>query len=371
MKKLNALVFFGILLFVSACRVSQPIDNTVRFYIGTYTSSGSEGIYMARFDTLTGMVSADTLLARLPNPSYLNLSADGQWLMAVSESGGVAPNVFSYRVQPNGELVLADTLRYNGQGACYVSEYAAGAWVVSNYGSGSVTFFKTDSLGKFLPDVKMLQHVGSGPNTDRQQQPHAHSAMVDPAGRYVYVADLGTDRMMVYNPHGDTVRCVAQIATAPGSGPRHFAFHPSSKVMATLNELHQTVDVWMPDSTGVYADLCHTVLLLPDTLRDGGTAADIHFSPDGRFLYASNRGTHAVVAFAVDANSFELTPVQHYLEGISRPRNFVIDPSGRFLLVANQDGDNIVVLQRDLHTGLLSPTGHQLEVKSPVCLKFD
>jgi 6-phosphogluconolactonase len=218
------------------------------------------------------------------------------------------------------------------------------------------------------------QDDGSSINVDRQQGPHAHCIVLDPTNRFAYTCDLGTDKIMVFRFDARRGKLSPTekpwVAVKPGAGPRHITFHPSGKYAYLMNEMHVTVSAFTVDRiTGNLVEV-QTLPTLPRELTAEDSGADIHLSPDGRFLYCSNRGHDSIAAFKVDARSGKLTLVAHEHTGGKTPRNFTIDPTGAFLLVANQNTDTIVSFRRDAKTGLLSTTGHVVEVPSPVCLKF-
>lgn len=365
------LAAFFILVVNFACSPGTKYDSTIPLYIGTYTSEGSEGIYMARFDTINGALIQPVLAAQLHNPSYLTLTPCKSYLFAVSEGDGSAANLFSYRVEAgSGLLTLADSVATGGAGSCYVSLVGCGRLAIANYSSGDVSFISFNEDGVFPDEPVTFQHKGSGPDASRQDKPHAHSVMADKKLKYVYAADLGSDKLFVFQCLNDTVITVSAVPVAPGSGPRHFDFHPSGKMMALLNELTHTVDVFVPDSQGIFSIKIQTVALLPDSLVKNNYSADIHFSADGNYLYASVRGVDRIEIFSVNIENSTLQRIDVVDEGINWPRNFTLDPTGRFLLVANQKGNDVVVFRRDAETGILTPTENSIEVSMPVCLKF-
>jgi 6-phosphogluconolactonase len=221
--------------------------------------------------------------------------------------------------------------------------------------------------------VDVEQYAGSGPDRERQQGPHAHSVMLDRANRFAFSCDLGTDKVMVYrfDPRMGALSPNAppSISMKPGAGPRHLAFHPRRPFVYVLNELDSTVTALAHDpARGTLREL-QTLSALPREFTGANTGADIHCTPDGRFLYCSNRGHDSLAAFVVDARTGTLRSVGHTPSGGKTPRNFVIDPTGRFLIVANQQSDNVVTLRLDPRTGALRPTGQVAQIPSPVCLK--
>lgn len=371
LKKLFNLLLLSGLVLAFSCHPAVVADPTVSLYIGTYTSEGSEGIYHARFDTVTGKLSDLKAVASLTNPSYLTLSPNKKLLFAVGESNGSTPNLFSYQIHAlNGALVVIDSVSTGGSSSCYVSMAGPGKVAFANYSSGDVSFVSVNDDGKFINGPVTFQHQGSGPDESRQKGPHAHSILPDRNMNYIYAADLGADKLFVYQYKNGDVSGVAEIEVTPGAGPRHLDFHPSGKMMALLNELHHSVEVFVPDEQGIFSVKTQTISLLPDSLREGNWSADIHFSDDGKHLYASVRGVNHIEVFTVNIAESSIDWIDSMGDGVNWPRNFTLDPTGRFLLVANQKGNDVVVFKRDVNTGQLTTTGYSMAVSMPVCLKF-
>jgi len=362
----------AVLVMVVSCQPkgNQLVDARVDLYIGTYTQNGSQGIYKVKFDTIMGSLGGNTLVAKLENPSYLCLSSDNSKLLAVSEGGGPS-TIYSFAINvADGMLQPIDTVATAGNGPCYVSLINGNLVGVANYGSGSVTVNGLDEQGRFTAKSQLFQNSGHGPRADRQEGPHVHCVRPDLKGQYVYATDLGIDRVKVFKVAGDSLAFAGEIGMEAGAGPRHIDFHPSGKTMVVVNELNQTVDVMTPDSLGIFSKRLQTIHLLPDTIKGAFTSADIHFSADGRYLYATNRGYDCVVVMKVDAETMKLEVIGRNDEKLKWPRNFTLDPSNNFVLVANQNGNDVVVYRRDKQTGLLTLTGSRFEIGSPVCLKF-
>lgn len=348
----------------------NPFGNhKIPFYIGTYTMSGSEGIYHAVLDTLSGEISGLRTVAHLQNPSYLAIDQVNKLLFAVSENDGTGYSLFSFRIDPKtGDLTIADSTGVGWYASCYVSVAEEGLLAVANYMSGDVAFVRySHETGTFSSDMALFKHSGKGTDTVRQEAPHAHSAVPDPDGRFVYAADLGTDQVVVYEALADKIRPAGVIKVRPGAGPRHLDFSPDGSRMALLTELDHSIMIFKADRDSTFSIPVTTLMLEPDTTK-ANTSADIHYSPDGRFLYASVRGDDQVVVVRLADDKAEI--VERYREGIIWPRNFAIAPSSNFLLVANRNGNNIVVLKRDIHEGTLQSTGYTVDIASPVCIKF-
>jgi 6-phosphogluconolactonase len=218
-----------------------------------------------------------------------------------------------------------------------------------------------------------VQHTGTSVNKDRQEGPHAHSINLDAANRFAVVADLGLDKVLVYkyDPAKGTLTANDPPAflDAPGSGPRHFAFHPNGHNAYVINELASTLTALSYDpEKGVLKEL-QTLSTLPKEVK-GNSTAEVQVHPSGKFVYGSNRGHNSIAVFGVDPKTGGLKAVGHQTENIKTPRNFGIDPTGAFLVVANQDSNSLVVFRIDQTTGELAPVGGPVEVGKPVCVKM-
>ena len=367
---------------LSALGLSLPVNraNELLLYVGTYTTGKSEGIYRYRFNLSSGELKRDGTTGKVANPSYLALSPNGRYLYAVNEvdefagkkSGAITAFVVDQRTGELRELNQQPSL---GGSPCYIEVEARGRFVLAaNYVGGNVSVLPVQRDGSLGAATDMKQYEGSSVNRDRQEGPHAHCIVLDRSNRFAYSCDLGTDKVMIFRFDGRNGKLQpAQqpwVQAKPGAGPRHLAFHPNGKYVFVMNELDSTITAFACDQSSGSLRAVRTVRTLPDDFSGANTGADIHVSPDGRFVYSSNRGHHSIATFSFDNRAGQLAAVGHESTRGSTPRNFVIDPTGTFLLVANQRSDNVVVFRRDQSTGRLSPTGQMVEVASPVCLKF-
>ncbi|NLX37528.1 MAG: lactonase family protein [Chloroflexi bacterium] len=353
----------------------------MRVYIGTYThNTASEGIYRCTFDPRTGALALDGLAARAQDPSYLALHPAQHTLYACNElsefSGQPVGAVSALAIdRRDGALALRAQQPSGGAAPCHVSVDRSGRTLLAaNYGGGSFCVLPILPDGALAPDGQLHRLVGSGPDAPRQERPHAHSIWPDPTNLWALGCDLGSDRVYVYALHPSQARLLP--ARAPfarvqaGAGPRHIAFHPNGRWVYLLNELRSAVTLFDWDPVhGLLNEVAHTPALPPDFEGPNG-AADIHLTPDGRYLYASNRGQDALACFAVDPVSGLLTDLGYAPTGGQHPRNFGIAPGGRWLLVANMHSNNIVTLAIDAASGALQPTGHVLSLPGPTCILF-
>ncbi len=342
--------------------------------IGTYTSGKSEGIYVYTFNSQTGDFQYVSKAAA-SNPSFLAISPNKQYVYSVHEDehdkGSISAFAFD---QSNGSLRELNKQSSGGLHPCHVAVDKTGRYVIaSNYTGGNFSVLPVNADGSLQPASQTIQHTGHGPNAARQDKPHVHSAGFSPDKKYLFVADLGTDRVMTYTFNAANGKVASAptpfLAVTPGEGPRHFDFHPNGKWFYLVEELSGNVTA-CKYTNGKLA-VFQTISAIPSGYTGPIGSADIHVSPDGRFVYASNRGeSNTIAIFRVEPKSGRLTIAGHHSTLGKTPRNFSIDPSGNFLLVANQNSDNIVVLKRDRATGMLSETGKEIKVPNPVCIKW-
>lgn len=359
-------------------RAEPGAAGAVTVFVGTYTGTGSKGIYRFEFDPDSGEAGAPRLAAETTSPSFLAIDRAGRFLYAVNEvesfRGQPGGTVSAFAIDPkDGALTALNTEPTGGGGPCHLVVDKAGRHVLAaNYGGGSVVVLAVGADGRLGDRTAFVQHKGSSVDPGRQKEPHAHSINLDAANAFAFVADLGLDKVLVYkfDPGAGTLtpNDPAAAATPPGSGPRHFAFHPTGKYAYAINELNSTVTAWTYDR-GRLTDL-QTITTLPAGFRGENYPAEVQVHPSGRFLYCSNRGHNSIAAYTIDPDTGKLTFVETEGQGVKNPRAFGIDPTGAFLIVANQDADSLAVFRIDLKTGALTPTGRTVKVSKPVCVKF-
>jgi 6-phosphogluconolactonase len=284
--------------------------------------------------------------------------------------------VSAYRVEPaTGHLELLNQENSGGGGPCHLSLDAAGRCVmVANYGAGSIAALPVGQDGKLAPAASMIQHQGSSVNKQRQSGPHAHQIVTDPSVRLAVVCDLGLDKVLLYDldpakaalvPHNPPAASVK-----PGSGPRHIAFHPSGKFAYVVSEMGCTVTAFSYDAKRGELKSLQDVSTLPGDFSGSSSCAEIEVHPNGKPLYASNRGHDSIAVYEINAKTGLLSLLQHQSTQGKTPRHFALEPSGKWLLAANQDSDSVTIFSVDRTTGKLIPTGQQLEVGKPVCVLF-
>ncbi|MBT4126498.1 MAG: lactonase family protein [Chloroflexi bacterium] len=343
-------------------------------FIGTYTRLGSEGVYTLRLNGETGELTQLSVATGLENPSFVALDPSGDHLYAVSESSGFngSGGITAFNVnRTTGELTQINQQSTGGPGPCHLMiDETDSVAIVTNYSGGSVSIHPLAVDGSVGEHSDFVQHVGSSVNQQRQQEAHAHSVNIDNANKRAYVCDLGKDQVLTYDVDiaNGKLSLASTVDEAPGEGPRHFTFHPSGKYVYVNNELGNTITVYDLGSDGSLSPK-QTESTIPDGWDGVTHTADIHVSPDGAFVYVSNRGHDSIAIFSIDQSTGNVTAVGHESTQGETPRNFAITPDGKFLLAENQDSDSIVSFKRE-SDGTLTPTGSTIKVPAPVCLQF-
>ena len=360
--------------------MSEQNSKEVLAYIGTYTATESEGIYVYRLDQSTGALEYVSEATGVENPSFLAIHPEKRYLYAVNEVGQFAGQssgaVSAFSIDSEtGALTFLNQQPSGGGAPCHLSVDATGQYVLTaNYGGGSVCVHPIQEDGSLGEMTDFVQHEGSSVNPQRQRGPHAHSIVIEPGNSYAFAPDLGLDKVLIYQiclTEGKlTPNHQPSAQVAPGAGPRHFDFHPSRKYAYVINEIGNTVTAFTYDETDGTLNEIQTITTLPDDFDGTSHTADVHVAPSGKFLYGSNRGHDSIVIYAIDENTGRLTYVDHEPTQGKSPRNFAIDPTGTFLFAENQGTDNIVTFRINQETGKLSPTGHVTEVPMPVCMIF-
>ncbi len=345
------------------------------FYVGTYTKKdASRGIYHFKLNAETGVASGGELAGETASPSFLAIHPNGRFLYSVGEGAPMAGKkggpVSAFAIGADGKLALLDQQASGGDGACHISIGEAGKNAfVANYGGGSIEALPIEADGKLGEPSDFIQHTGTGPDKARQEKPHAHS-IYEHGGR-VYSCDLGTDHVDIYKLDLATGKLTPNeppfAIVAPGTGPRHLAFHGDHCYV--IGELKNTITVLKVDSANGALVPQQTISTLPNDYSGKNSTAEIFVHPNGKFLYGSNRTHDTIAVFSIAADG-SIGLLEHVSTRGKSPRNFAIDPTGGWLLAANQDTNNIVIFKIEAATGHLTPTGQELKVGAPVCIAF-
>lgn len=352
-------------------------------YVGTYTGPKSKGIYGYRFNTKTGQFSSLGLMAEVANPSFVATDPNHHFLYASTERGDGPPSpamrqgfLSSFAIDPGtGALTFLNRVSAGGTTTAHlVVDHTANALFVANYGSGTVASFALKSDGSIGESTGIDQHIGSSVDTRRQQGPHPHAVVLSPDNRFLFVPDLGLDK--VYSYRIDMAKHTFQpndppfVAVNAGLGPRHLTFGVGAKFAYAVCEMGSKVVAFSYDHLKGSLTPIQTISTLPPDFNGEDNSAEIKADRSGRFLYVSNRGNNSISVFGINPQKGTLAKVQVMPTGGKTPRNFVIDPTGRYLIVANQDSDTITIFDINRQTGKLIPTGQALDVPSPVAILF-
>jgi 6-phosphogluconolactonase len=371
--KTTLLLLMMLVCFFSIAQSGMNPGKIYNLLVGTYTVAGkSQGIYVYSFNTETGEFTYKAEEGSINNPSFFAITEDHKNIYSVSEEAGGTISAFSFDAK-TGKLVFLNSVSSGGSDPCYVSIDSKNKFVfVGNYTGGSVSAIPINADRSLSSTIQTFQHEGSGALSN-QEKAHVHAAVLSKDNRYLFVPDLGTDKVNIYavdvtKPKPLSIAEQASVSVAAGGGPRHFTFDPSEKYAYLIQEMSGIVTVY--DYTNGKLREKQTVSMPADGFIGKIDAADIHISPDGKFLYGSMRGDiNELGIYAIDqAGNLSFVGRQSTLG--RTPRNFSIDPSGNFLLVANQNSDEIILFKRDKKTGLLTDTGKKISVGKPVCLKF-
>ncbi len=344
-------------------------------FSGTYTSAKSEGIYVYRFNSTDG-TAQEVSHVKTSNPSFVAVSPDEQFVYAVQEDAasngkGGAIAAFSFS-KKKGVLTYINQQSTGGDHPCYVAVDKTGKWVVAgNYSSGSLSVMPIEANGGVGAASSIIQHSGSGPDKARQNSPHVHCTVFSADNRFLFVPDLGIDKVMIYAFDATTGKLTAHdfARSTAGAGPRHICFDPANKYAYLAEEMGGAVVVFKYKNGRLKNRQRISTMPVGDTSVAG--SADIHVSPDGKFLYASNRAdANTIAIFSINNKNGKLALVAHQSTLGKTPRNFNFDPTGNFLLVANQNSDEVVIFKIDKNTGLLTDTKNRIAVGKPVCLKW-
>ncbi len=366
-----------ILLTTIGYCASAQLSKTYLF-IGTYTDGKPDkGIYIYEFNSKTGNLKQVFSGHNITNPSFLTLSPAGDYLYACTDTklakeGSVSAFKFD---SINGSLTFLNKQKSGGENPVYLTTSRNNEFVINgNYTEGTVSVFKTNPDGSLNPSSQIIRFMGSGANVRRQDKAHIHAAVFSPDFNYIFFPDLGADKIRVFKFNSGEVQPLAALenydfTAVPASGPRHFTFHPNNLFAYCIEELSGTITSFKYEN-GKLESIQR--IFSYSKLQEEYNIADIHISPDGLFLYASNRWDkeNTISIFSINQDDGKLNLTGHQSTYGDHPRNFTLDPTGNFIIVANQVTNKIVVFKRDIITGLLTKTGKEIKVPGPSCLKM-
>lgn len=347
-------------------------------YIGTFSENGSLGIYVfdylrenQRYDLLQTIISKGS-------PSFIEVSPDGKFLFSVNRGGLDGKeewgSITSFTIdQSTGKLTVIQNQYSFGDSPCHVSVHPSGKYIfVSHYKGGNFVVLPVDQEGAIGEPTANIQLEGKGTIMPRQEQPHTHSAVPSASGKFLYVSDLGLDKILIYKFDEATgaVSPAAQpfIRTIPGAGPRHFTFNPKGNIAFSVEEISSSICSYEVDKSTGGLQLIHRLPALPPAFFGDNSSADVHTSADGKYVYISNRGYNGLAMYKVSGNG-KMKNIGYMPTIGMTPRSFLPDPRGYFMLVGNRNSNevNIFLMQKD---GTLKDTSGYLPVPSPVCIKY-
>jgi 6-phosphogluconolactonase len=368
-------------MFAASSSWSWAATSSTQFwiYFGTdsHPPSKSKGIYLSRLDAITGKIDEPKLAAQIGDPGWQVIASGGKFLYTIGTMNNHrTSSVAAFSIDSaSGALTALNEQPSKGKDTTHIDVDPAGSCaVVANYGSGDISVLPIESDGKLGEVSAVIKHTGSSVNPDRQRHPFPHSCNFDPTGNFVLAPDLGVDKVYIYR-FDAAQRALSEgspptVAVAPGSGPRHMSFHPNGKFAYLINEMGGTVIAYAWDAGEGQLLPLQTVSTLPSGYSGKNTSAEVRIHPNGRFLYASNRGPDDIAIFEINPAAGTLTPVGRQSTQGKGPRDFMIDPTGQFLFAANQYSDTVVIFRINAETGQLTPTGGVLNVPTPICVTF-
>jgi len=346
-------------------------------FVGTYTNkTESKGIYAFQFDVDTGKLSEKGVAAPSSDPSWVAIHPNGKFAYAANEAGKQS-TITAFAIDANNaKLTQLNQVPAQGEDPCHLSFDKTGKYLfAANYSSGTVAVFPIQADGKLGEHTAVVKNAGElGPNKERQEGPHAHWVEATPNNKFVLVADLGLDRILVYKLDSTkgtlTPNDPPAVKLAAGAGPRHGALSPSGKFLYVVSELNSTVTAYSFDVNTGDGKQIQVVSTLPGDYHGRNDTAEIIVHPSGKWLFASNRGHDSIAVFSIDRADGTLHSAGNFPTGGKEPRHFAIDPSGHFLLAENQNTNNITVFKINYTTGALTHVAGVDGIPSPVCIAF-
>jgi 6-phosphogluconolactonase len=374
----NLLPFILLSLFIfNACstpKTNEQLKNQPIIFVGTYTQKlshvkgNASGIYTCRFDTLTGVLTVVDSATDIVNPSFLTISPDKKYVYSVGEEAGSGTTrlgkVAAYKNTGEGKLLKINELPSYGNAPCHISTDKTGQYVfVANYLTGNVLSYGVKTDGGLTDTISMDQH--------KAPSPWAHNIQVSADNKNVFAVDKGADKIYLY-ALGEKGQLIPKtdISTATGAGPRHLDFNPTNPYQfVAINENSSAMGSYVYDANTLKIKFLDSLSTLPKDFTANNTCADVHFHPNGKFVYGSNRGHNSIVIYSFNPQTGKLTFIGHESTQGEIPRNFMITPDGKWLLAANQNSDSVVSFKIDGETGKLTMVKKNI-VMTPVCLKM-
>jgi len=347
-------------------------------YIGTFSERGSMGIYV--YEVFRDNMRFDLLqtIASKKSPSFVAASPDGRFLFSANR-GGINKDdkhgsVTSFSIDPlTGKLTKVQDQSSFGESPCHISVHPSGKYLfVSHYVGANVTVLKVDANGQISEPIQNIQFEGEGTIMPQQSQAHPHSSIPSSDGKFVYISDLGQDKILIYKFDPESAQLISAeipfVRTMPGSGPRHFVIHPKGNIAFSSEEISSSISSYKIDQEDGSLELIQRLPALPPAFFGDNSSADVHTAVGGKYVYISNRGYNGMAMYKVSGNG-KMKNIGYMPTIGRRPRAFMPDPEGKFMLVGNRDSDeiNIFLIQKD---GTLKDTSAYLPVPANSCIKF-
>lgn len=377
-RHLGRLLAFAMAFFFWGIDVRNVHAEERLVFISAFTSGKDSAIHAYKLDLASGKLTLQTRTTDVQNPFYLALSPDGKHLYSIhakSFGGKEAEEIAAYDiVDDSGKLKLLNRQSAKGSAACYLDVDKTGKTVVvANYTTGDVAALPVKADGSLGKATSFHKHTGASVNPARQKEPHAHCIVVSPNNRFVYSADLGLDQVLCYRLDAANAKLTPNdppfAKSPPGAGPRHLTFDPSGKHVYVINELLNSVTVFDYDGeTGALKER-QTISTLPKDFKKASYCADLKITPNGKFLYGTNRGHDSIASYRIGQNG-ELTLLAIEPSLGKGPQNLLITPDGKLLVCANMPGNNVVVFRIDSDTGKLTSAGEPVSIPSPSCIRL-
>lgn len=365
------------LLLISLLVTLNIFSQNTYVFLGSYNrDKTAEAIQIYQLDTIKGKLTKVTFAKDVVNPSYLTLSPNGKYLYACTDTKTPnAGSVSSFEFNPeNKTLTFLNKQSSGGENPVYLSVHKSGKWLVNgNYTEGSVSVHPILDNGKIDSIAQNFQYTDGSVNKERQTKSHVHSTVFSPQNNYLFLPDLGADKIRCYGFDASQKQPLVETKvpftkTDLEAGPRHFTFHPNEKWGYCIEEMSGSISVYRYEN-GTLTQI-QRINTHPDKITSGFESSDIHISPDGKFLYATNRGNENNIAiFSIDQNG--LLKNIGYLSTLGKhPRIFALDESGKFLVATNVNSGNIVVFRRNPKTGMLKKTGNEVKMENVSCVQI-
>ncbi len=349
-------------------------DSYATIWIGT-GGNGAKGIYRTRLNMRSGRLTTPELAAPIGSPGFLAIAPDGKklWSLCRSETQGGSVAAFNIIGDADGLGFINMRPIGDGSGAHIAVDAEQQMLFSAQYGGGSVAAFPLESNGAIGIRSTLMAHEGSGPNTQRQMSPHPHWVGMGPNNQFLYVPDLGIDKIVIYKVDFENhkIKMHGYADSIPGAGPRHLTFHPNQRFAYLVNEMDMSVIVYSVDAAAGKLTQIQQISTLPKEMWEIPVkASEVRIHPTGNFLYVGNRGHDTLSVFRLDQDSGQLTFVEREPIRGSWPRHFEIDPTGKWLIAAGRYSNTLSVYRIDQNTGNLYYNSHCVNCPGPICVVF-